>query len=178
MSTVKIAARQRLSVGAVCRLERRRCRKRRSYWSRSVPGERRQGTTCFDVILEVSAERQHEERRNEEDREERRSGREVAKREREDRVREGRERGGGEGEREEKAREKEKERERERETRVRVSNVWRPERHWSRDSQAPRRFAAGEAPFLFVVPADAPSRFPPPRHPLFPAPTSHHASET
>jgi len=105
VSTVKIAARQRLSVGAVCRLERRRCRKRRSYWSRSVPGERRQGTTCFDVVLEVSAERQHEERRNEEDREERRFGREVVKREREDRAREGRER-----EREKKARERERER--------------------------------------------------------------------
>lgn len=94
VSTVKIAARQRLSVGAVCRLERRRCRKRRSYWSRSVPGERRQGTTGFDVVLEVSAERQHEERRSEEDRERSRaSGRDVRGRERErgkDRMRESR----------------------------------------------------------------------------------------
>lgn len=58
VSTVKIAARQRLSVGAVCRLERRRCRKRRSYWSRSYPDrEGKAWTTCLDVVLEVSVQR-------------------------------------------------------------------------------------------------------------------------
>lgn len=74
---------------------------------------------CLNVVLEVSAERQHEEGRSEED-----GGVRAG-------IDGGRERGRGwyrKGrgrKREEEVGEKEKRRE----TRVRVSNVWRPERH-------------------------------------------------
>lgn len=96
--------------------------------------------TCFDVVLEVNAERQHEERRGEEDREpgvRTRSRVRASERERESERIPRRERRRRRRERkriEEKKRERETERERE--TRVRVSNVWRPERHWSRKRHA------------------------------------------
>lgn len=122
VSTVKIASRQRLSVGVVCRLEHQRCRKRRSYWSHSMPDERGQGTD--DVPQRRPGGERRETARGRTERGRRRNRR-PGERERRERERQRVAQEGRGRKREEEVGEKEKRRE----TRVRVSNVWRPERH-------------------------------------------------
>lgn len=159
MSTVKIAARQHLSVGAVCRLERLRCRKRRSYWSLSCPDRGGQGTD--DVPRRRPRGERRETARGRTERGRRRSADALGPgwraRERDGEL-------GREGE-EAREREEEAEEEREREGKREIEKKERERRgeRWKlacvsrtcgvrkdTESQAPRRFASTTSLSLFV----------------------------